>query len=187
MPDLFAGDPVSVDELEAGLDLTEWRARHPLPAIESVITTTIAYMRDELEVEKIGGVGYCFGGKYVPRFLTASGGIDIGFVAHPSVLTEAEITAIKKPLSIAAGSKCCDFCCSVGCANAVLALDAGFNATAKARAETILSSNNVTFQSNVYFGAPHGFGVRINQSIPQQAYAKQASFVQAVTWFDAWL
>jgi hypothetical protein len=33
--------------------------------------------------------------------------------------------------------------------------------------------NNVTFQSNLYSGAPHGFGVRINQSIPQQAYAKQ--------------
>jgi dienelactone hydrolase len=67
------------------------------------------------------------------------------------------------------------------------ALDASFNATAKARAESILSTNNVTFQSNLYYGAPHGFGVRVNQSIPQQAYAKQASFVQAVTWFDAWL
>ena len=65
------------------------------------------------------------------------------------------------------------------------ALDAAFNATAKARAESILSSNNVTFQSNLYYAAPHGFAVRVNQSIPQQAYAKQASFIQAVTWFDA--
>lgn len=68
-----------------------------------------------------------------------------------------------------------------------LALDASFNSTAKAAAETILQSNNVTFQSNLYAGAPHGFAVRANLSVPLQAYAKQASFVQAVTWFDAWL
>jgi hypothetical protein len=50
-----------------------------------------------------------------------------------------------------------------------------------------LNGNNVTFQTNLYYGAPHGFGVRVNQSVPQQVYAKQASFVQAVTWFYAWL
>ncbi|KAF1845916.1 alpha/beta-hydrolase [Cucurbitaria berberidis CBS 394.84] len=170
MPDLFAGDAVSVEEQEAGLNLTEWRALHPTPEIDRIINTTIGYMRSKLDVEKIGGVGYCFGGKYVPRFLKASGGIDAGFIAHPSALTEGEISAIKAPVSIAAGT-----------------LDAAFNATAKSRAETILNSNNVTFQSNLYFAAPHGFAVRVNQSIPQQAYAKQASFVQAVTWFDSWL
>jgi len=70
----------------------------------------------------------------------------------------------------------------------LIALDNSFNATAKDRAEAILSSNNVTFQSNLYYAAPHWFAVRvINSSVPEQAYAKQASFVQAVTWFDAWL
>lgn len=170
MPDLFAGDAISVEEQEAGLNLTEWRQLHPTPEIDRIVTTTISYMRDELNVDKIGGVGYCFGGKYVPRFLTMDGGIDIGFIAHPSGLTEPEISAIRKPLSIAAGT-----------------LDASFNATAKGRAESILNTGNITFQSNLYARAPHGFAVRVNQSIPQQAYAKQASFVQAVTWFDAWL
>lgn len=170
MPDLFAGDAISVEEQEAGLNLTEWRALHPTPEIDRIINTTIAYMRSELDVDKIGGVGYCFGGKYVPRFLTNEGGIDIGFIAHPSSLTEPEIGAIEKPISIAAGT-----------------LDASFNATAKFRAENLLNTGNITFQSNLYAQAPHGFAVRVNQSIPQQAYAKQASFVQAVTWFDAWL
>ncbi|KAL6706836.1 hypothetical protein ACN47E_004979 [Coniothyrium glycines] len=170
MPDLFAGDAISVEEQEAGLNLTEWRALHPTPEIDRIINTTISYMRDELQVEQIGGVGYCFGGKYVPRFLTESGGIDIGFIAHPSSLSEVEIAGIRRPMSIAAGT-----------------LDASFNASAKVRAENILNNGNITFQSNLYAGAPHGFAVRVNQSIPQQAYAKQASFVQAITWFDAWL
>jgi dienelactone hydrolase len=170
MPDLFAGDAISVEEQEAGLNLTEWRALHPVPAIDAIINKTIAYMREDLGVESIGAVGYCFGGKYVPRFLKGSEGVDVGFIAHPSALTEQEIEAVGGPLSIAAGT-----------------LDASFNSTAKGRAESILNGNNVTFQTNLYYGAPHGFGVRVNQSIPQQAYAKQASFVQAVTWFNAWL
>jgi dienelactone hydrolase len=105
MPDLFEGDAISVEEQEAGLNLTEWRALHPTPKIDSIINATIGYLRGELEVERIGGLGFCFGGKYVPRFLTASGGIDIGFIAHPSSLTEQEIGGIAKGISIAAGSE----------------------------------------------------------------------------------
>jgi dienelactone hydrolase len=195
MPDLFAGDAISVEEQEAGLNLTEWRALHPTSEIDRIVNTTIEYMRSTLEVEKIGGLGFCFGGKYVPRFLTGSGGIDLGFIAHPSSLTEEEIMAIKRPLSLAAGSKSLLQFAVVKllllvCVSVLIvfkALDASFNATAKSRAESILKTNNITFQSNLYSGAPHGFAVRVNQSIPQQAYAKQASFVQAVTWFDAWL
>ncbi|KAH7356193.1 dienelactone hydrolase [Pyrenochaeta sp. MPI-SDFR-AT-0127] len=170
MPDLFNGDPVSLEEQEAGLNLTEWRALHPPSETERIINATIAYVRKELGVKRVGGVGYCFGGKWVPRFLTATAGIDAGFIAHPSGLTEQEIGAIKWPISIAAGT-----------------LDASFNSTHKARAEAILNTNNVTFQSNLYSSAPHGFAVRANISIPRQAYAKQGAFVQAVTWFDAWL
>ena len=106
VPDLFAGDPVSVEEQEAGLNLTEWISLHPQSAIEAVINTTIQYARNELGIEKLGGVGYCFGGKYVGRWLKGdNSGLDIGFVAHPSNLLETEIQAIAKPLSIAAGSK----------------------------------------------------------------------------------
>jgi len=171
MPDLFAGDAISVEEQEAGLNLTEWLTLHPPTEIDRIIKSTIQYVKGELGFERVGGVGYCFGGKYVPRWLTGDAeGIDIGFIAHPSNLNEGEISGVKNGLSIAAGT-----------------LDRSFNSTAKAKAESILLQNNVTFQSNLYSGAPHGFAVRINESIPQQAYAKQASFVQAVTWLDTWL
>lgn len=105
MPDLFRGDAISVEEQEAGLNLTGWLAEHPMSEIDSIVNTTIEYMRAELGVEQIGGLGYCFGGKYVPRFLTENGGIDLGFIAHPSNLQEAEIGGITKGISIAAGSK----------------------------------------------------------------------------------
>lgn len=106
VPDLFAGDPVSVEEQEAGLNLTQWLALHPQPAIEAVINSTVQYVRKELGIKKVGGVGYCFGGKYVGRWLKGDeSGLDMGFVAHPSNLLESEIQAIAGPLSIAAGSE----------------------------------------------------------------------------------
>jgi dienelactone hydrolase len=102
-PDLFKGDAVPVSSSEGGLNLTEWRTRHPVTEIDSIIATTITYIRSELGVSKIGGVGYCFGGKYVPRFLAQGKGIDVGFIAHPSSLEATEIQGIAGPISIAAG------------------------------------------------------------------------------------
>ncbi|OJI96469.1 hypothetical protein ASPVEDRAFT_122415 [Aspergillus versicolor CBS 583.65] len=167
MPDLFEGEAIDED---AGQDLTDWHARHPEEKIDRIINITIRYLREEVGAQRIGGVGYCFGGKYVPRFLSGGRGIDVGFIAHPSFLTETEIEGITNPISIAAGT-----------------LDEAFNMSSKVRAENILGSNNVTFQSNLYFAAPHGFAISVNQSNPQQAYVKEASFVQAVTWFNTWL
>lgn len=105
VPDLFNGDAIPYEKLEAGLNLTEWLQVHSPPAIDAIVKSTIEYMRAELGVKSIGGLGYCFGGKYVPRFLTPSGGIDLGYIAHPSNLNEQEIGGISKAISIAAGSK----------------------------------------------------------------------------------
>jgi len=170
MPDLFNGDPVPVDAFELGLNLTDWITRHPASAIDRIITQTIDYMRSDLRIERIGGVGYCFGGKYVPRFLAKKKGIDVGFIAHPSNLLPEEIKNIVGPVSISAGE-----------------LDASFNSTARFNAESILSTNNRTYESALYSRAPHGYAVRPDVSVPQQKYAKEASYFQAVLWFMQWL
>ncbi|KAF2796363.1 alpha/beta-hydrolase [Melanomma pulvis-pyrius CBS 109.77] len=169
-PDLFKGDAVPVSSPEGTLNLTEWRTRHPAAEIDSIIASTITYIRSELGVQRIGGVGYCFGGKYVPRFLAQGKGIDVGFIAHPSGLEATEIQNIAGPISIAAGE-----------------LDGAFNSTLRRNAEDILTTKNATYQTALYSGAPHGFAVRVDLNIPRQKYAKESSFVQAVRWFDAWL
>lgn len=173
MPDLFNGDPVSTALAEGpALDLAAWRERHPTFAIDRIVESTIKYVRGKLGVSRLGAVGYCLGGKHVPRAmaLANSTGIDVGFIAHPANLTAPEIRAIAGPISIAAGE-----------------LDALFNVTGRRAAEDILTSRNATYQTNLYSGAPHGFAVRANLNIPRQAFAKQASFLQAVAWFDQWL
>jgi len=39
----------------------------------------------------------------------------------------------------------------------------------------------------LYGGTMHGFGVRANISDPQQRFAKEEAFFQAVRWFNNWL
>ncbi|RII13554.1 hypothetical protein CUC08_Gglean004324 [Alternaria sp. MG1] len=167
---LFAGDAIPSDIPESQLNLTAWFPNHQPANVEPVIEKTIAYLRDDLGIQTIGAVGYCFGGRYVARFLAEGKGVDLGFTAHPSVLSNAEIAQIVNPISIAAGE-----------------LDATFNITQRYDADRLLTGNNVTYEQTLYSGAPHGFGVRVNANIPRQKYAKQSAYIQALKWFDFWL
>ena len=105
IPDLFAGDAIPSDIPEGQLNLTAWFPNHQPANVDPIIEKTIAYMRDDLGIQTIGAVGYCFGGRYVARFLAEGKGVDLGFTAHPSVLSNAEIAQIVNPISIAAGGE----------------------------------------------------------------------------------
>ena len=101
MPDLFEGDPVKLNR-PAGFDFQEWKNKHSTQKIDPIVEKSIAYIKDELKAKKIGGVGYCFGGKYVARFLAKGKGLDAGYTAHPSFVDASELKGIDGPLSIAA-------------------------------------------------------------------------------------
>jgi dienelactone hydrolase len=105
MPDLFHGDPVPLNRPE-GFDIFKWRAGppgHNPERVDPVVDASIKEMR-KLGVKKLGAVGYCFGAKYVVRFLK-KGVLDAGYVAHPSFVDADELKGIEGPLSIAAAGK----------------------------------------------------------------------------------
>lgn len=52
-------------------------------------------------------MGYCYGGKYVCRYLKKEGMLDVGFMAHPTMVEGDELRGVKGPLSIAAAGKLC--------------------------------------------------------------------------------
>jgi dienelactone hydrolase len=58
-----------------------WIGKHPPERVEPVMEATVKGMKEELGVKKIGAVGYCFGGRYVIRFL-GKGLIDAGVSSH---------------------------------------------------------------------------------------------------------
>jgi dienelactone hydrolase len=75
-----------------------------VPDVDPIIETTIKALRSTYGVKKLGGVGYCFGGKYVCRFLK-EGKLDAGYTAHPSFVDAEEVQGIQGPLSISAAGQ----------------------------------------------------------------------------------
>lgn len=172
MPDLFNGDPIALNRPE-GFDFMTWLTKgsdgnnpHTYETVDPIVEKSIKYLQEK-GFSKIGGVGYCFGAKYVVRFMPKGKGINVGFVAHPSFVEESELAAISGPFSIAAAET-----------------DQIFPAEKRHKSETILVETKQPYQINLYSGVVHGFSVRCDLSKKQEKYAKEQAFLQAVTWFD---
>ncbi|OAL36193.1 hypothetical protein AYO20_04607 [Fonsecaea nubica] len=112
MPDLFYGDAIELNQL-GELDIPKWfgggySARgigHDASIVDPIVETCLSQMRLKHHCKKIGAVGYCFGAKYVVRFLRPDQAkIDVGYGAHPSQIARDELQAIKGPFAIAAAA-----------------------------------------------------------------------------------
>ncbi|PPJ58495.1 hypothetical protein CBER1_05601 [Cercospora berteroae] len=180
IPDLFRGDPVPANALSDpnfNFNISEWQTRHPASEIESIITSTLQTTTSEYGIapSKIGAVGYCFGGKYVAKYLSSNSTrgnttFAAGFTAHPSNTLPSEWEAIENPISIAFGE-----------------LDASSTPENRTNIEGIFIQGNKTFQTNLYADAEHGFAVRTNLTDPKKRFAQESAYLQAVRWFDQWV
>ncbi|KAI1502091.1 Alpha/Beta hydrolase protein [Biscogniauxia marginata] len=168
IPDLFAGDAVPLNPSQ-GFNFMNWIQNHLPGQIDPIVEAVLTEMRGQLGCERIAGVGYCFGGKYVCRFLK-QGKLDVGFAAHPSMVDADELKEIQGPLSIAAAVK-----------------DEIFTAAKRHESEEILGQIGVPYQINLFSDVEHGFSVRCDLSQPRQKFAKEQSFAQAVGWLKQYL
>ncbi|KAL7928190.1 esterase/lipase [Trichoderma chlorosporum] len=164
MPDLFHGDPVSLNPPK-DFDIIGWLNGPPghLPSsVDSIVQASINEMRKTLDCKKIGGVGYCFGAKYVVRnlgYIHGPGeGLDTGYVAHPSFVQSDELKAIKGPLAISA-----------------------------AETDGIFTSSKRHESEEILIEIKHGFAVRLNKETQVGSFAKEQAFIQAITWFKMYL
>jgi len=174
-PDLFQGDPIQLNRPE-GFSLQDWMTgthsgkAHTPKEIDPVVEAAVKYLRQDLGVKRIGAVGYCIGAKYVVRFSGHGQGIDVGYVAHPSLVENDELDKIQGPLSIAAAI-----------------VDQIFPAKKRHETETILQEVGRPWQINLYSGVEHGFAVRADIGNKEAKFAKEQAFYQAIQWFDTWL
>ena len=120
---------------------------------------------------KIGGVGYCFGGRYVIR-LMGSGVIHVGVVNHPSFFTleEVEKLGAEKKLAMYAAET-----------------DDILTPEKRRATEDVLTKRGVTWMSTVFSGTEHGFSVRGDLNTKEVRLAKEKAFKGAVEWFKNWL
>jgi len=173
MPDLFYGDPIPMNR-PGDFDIMKWmhgeysekKIAHLPPVVDPIIEKSIKAMKTKYGVKKIGAVGYCFGAKYVVRFLKP-GQIDVGYSAHPSFVEEDELKAIKGPFAISAAET-----------------DSIFPTEKRHRSEEILKEVGQPYQINLYSGVEHGFAVRGDPNNRVVQYAKESAFLQAVAWFE---
>lgn len=170
LPDLFGGDTVPLNRPE-GFQIQEWLKNHLPQHVEPIINAVLAEMREVYGCRRVGGVGYCFGGRYVARYLRPGAGkLDVGFTAHPTMMSPEELAGVRGPFSIAAAVK-----------------DFVFTTDKRHESEEILAKLDIPYQINLFSHVDHGFSVRCDLSIKEQKIAKEGAFFQAVQWFDAYL
>ncbi|QKX55385.1 uncharacterized protein TRUGW13939_02478 [Talaromyces rugulosus] len=168
LPDLFYGDTVPLNRPE-GFNVMDWVKNHFPEQTDPIIESVLTEMRENLGCKRIGGVGYCFGGKYVCRFLKP-GKLDAGYTAHPTMVDADELSGIEGPLSISAAVR-----------------DHVFSTAKRHESEEILDKKEVPWQINLFPDVEHGFSVRCDVTKPRQKYAKEQAFAQAVAWFDEYV
>ncbi|PWY94431.1 alpha/beta-hydrolase [Aspergillus sclerotioniger CBS 115572] len=170
LPDLFNGDAIEPAAMESGkFDIGAWFPNHQPTHVDPIVESTIKYIKGDLGVKRIAAVGYCFGAKYVCRFMK-DGQIDVGFNAHPSFVTHEELGAIQGPLSIAAAQ-----------------IDSIFTTQLRHESEETLIKTGQPWQINLYSGVSHGFAIRADLSNPHFKWSKEQAFCQAVAWFRQYL
>jgi dienelactone hydrolase len=170
IPDIYNANPVPETYLTEGpsaFDLYAWLPLHTPETVEPILDAVIKALRSEHGVERLGAVGYCFGAKYVVRYLAPNRGVDAGFIAHPSFVTPEEVGAIAGPLSIAAAET-----------------DGIFPAELRRKVEDVLMEKKLTYESVLYGGVEHGFAVRTDLSVKEKKFAKEGAYFQAVRWLD---
>lgn len=175
MPDLFEGDPMPLNRPD-DFDIMKWLATsgpskgHTTKQVDPIVAKVIKALKADFGVKKLGSVGYCFGAKYVARYMAKDQGIDVGYVAHPSFVDAEEIKALTGPFSIAAAET-----------------DQIFPAEKRRETEDILKDMEIPYQISLYSDVEHGFAVRADTSKAPVKFAKEAAFLQAVAWFDEFL
>ena len=144
-----------------------------------VVKEVIQALRSQFSVKRLGAVGYCFGAKYVARFMGAVGResnatIDVGVMNHPSWVEVSELKEMHGPVAINAAQT-----------------DSIFTVEKRHEAEKVLSAwgdeKKLAYQINLYAGVSHGYAARGDVSDRRTRYAKEATFLQAVQWYDTWL
>lgn len=164
-PPWWQGDE-SAQEFEA------WKGRHEPPVTDPLLTRVVKYIHEKYGQDvKIGGVGYCFGGRYVIR-LMGSGVIDVGVINHPSFFTMDEVEKLTKGKRLAMYSA---------------ETDDILPPEKRRMTEDVMTKTGATWTSTVFSGTEHGFSVRGDLTVKEVRLAKECAFKGAVSWFEDWL
>ncbi|CUM62991.1 uncharacterized protein PRCAT00000552001 [Priceomyces carsonii] len=167
VPDLFNGDAIPPD---FKVDFIQWKAAHSPDKVGPLVKNYLDTLCKELSPKFLGGIGHCYGAKYVVKEVSNSGNFDVGAIAHPSHITIEEVNAIEKPILISAAQ-----------------IDSVFTTDLRHQTEEKLiqksESEGLRFQIDLFSGVSHGFAVRGDISNPAVKYAKEKVLNDQLVFF----
>lgn len=170
--------------LRAGASLGPWLLRHREAVARPLIEAFIRDVRDIPGTEKVGVVGFCWGGRYAilaaqqPFSGTEGKGVDAAYAAHPSLCAiPGDFESICAPLSIALGEK-----------------DSYLGPSEVRKIEDVMDKKRRGDQGRVcegevvvYKDQVHGFALRGDQVKREEKKALDDAAQQGIDWFEKYL
>ncbi|KAF9049634.1 dienelactone hydrolase endo-1,3,1,4-beta-D-glucanase [Hymenopellis radicata] len=137
---------------------------------DAQIADFMAKLKAHKSYEKIGAVGYCFGGAAAIRF-AATVTFNSVVIAHPGATNLAQFKAMKVP-------------CSWVCAEEDMIFSKALRLQAEAEFSGRTGKDNfVDYEFKEYTGTVHGFASRPNLEYPEVKEGFEGALRQTVEWF----
>jgi len=159
-----------------GTTLGPWLIKHREAVTKPLIEGFIKSVRFIPETNKVGVIGFCWGGRYA--ILEAHGGakpgegIDAAYACHPSMVAVPEdFEPVSKPLSLALGDK-------------DSLLD---QATVGKIIDVLAKKTEVPHEIRIYEDQVHGFALRGDWSSDKDKKAMDEAEKQGIEWFQKYL
>jgi dienelactone hydrolase len=125
-------------------------------------------LKNELGFKKIGAIGFCYGGWAVFQLGAKSNPlVDCISMAHPSLMTEAEIEAVGVPVQILAPET-----------------DTQLTPEKKAFCNKVIPTLGVDYDYQYFPGLVHGFATRGDMNNPVEKKGLERAKNAAVHWFQ---
>jgi len=144
--------------------------RNRASIVDNRVTTFARRVKMERKYDRIGVIGFCFGGAQVIR-LSSTDLFDSAIVAHPGPASKASIQAMRIPTSWICAEE-----------------DGTFPTTLRNEAEAIFKGKHeidkLDYEFHDYKGTVHGFASRPKLSNAEIKKAFEAAFDQTIKWFE---
>ncbi|KAA8917254.1 hypothetical protein TRICI_000592 [Trichomonascus ciferrii] len=167
VPDLFQKDPAPLNPPGGMQELmTNWLPNHGVEVSKPICDKVLEAIKAELKPKFIGAAGYCYGAKHAVMY-SGTKTVDSIAIAHPSMITEDEVKAIKTPICISAAET-----------------DPVYDDDMRVKSENILKDIGATYFLTRTSGVSHGFAVRGDPNDRMQAFARKKCCLDFIDWFD---
>ncbi|KAH7062581.1 dienelactone hydrolase family protein [Macrophomina phaseolina] len=180
LPDFFGGKTLPFEPILAGrwdeLDVSGFMRPNGRDAREGEILACARALKDDEGFEKVGAVGFCYGGWAVFRLGARefNGGekklVDCISAGHPTFLTEADIDAVGVPFQVLAPEH-----------------DPVYSVELKKRTFEVGLTAGVPFDYQHFPGVQHACFTRGDERVPGERDALVRGKDAAVAWFKRFL